>query len=73
MRIKNLLVGQKKKKFIRWAKEQAFCVKEAMFSKVQKFVRNTACSEDHKCFGKAAVKVEDEKLQKGRPKIFPGF
>lgn len=48
-------------------------MKETMFSKVQKFVRNTACSEDHKCFGKAAVKVEDEKLQKGRPKIFPGF
>lgn len=44
-----------------------------MFAKVQKFVRNTAHSEGCKWFGKTAVKVKDGKLQRVRPKIFPGF
>lgn len=36
----------------------------------KKSVRNTACSEGHKWFGKTAIKVKDGKLQKERPKTF---
>lgn len=45
-------------------------MKETVIAKGQRSVRNIVCSEDHKCFGKAAMKIEEGKLQKARPKTF---